>query len=40
MDSPTYVRYLRWMGNILEGDLAVRWSGNQPVSKLIADRLP
>ncbi|MCB0115204.1 MAG: ABC transporter permease [Caldilineaceae bacterium] len=40
LDSPTYVRYLRWMGNILEGDLGRSLEWNQPVSKLIADRLP
>ncbi|MBI1298137.1 ABC transporter permease subunit [bacterium] len=40
LDSPTYVRYLRWMNNILQGDLGRSLEWNQPVSKLIADRLP
>jgi peptide/nickel transport system permease protein len=40
LDSPTYVRYLRWMNNILQGNLGRSLEWNQPVSKLIADRLP
>ncbi len=40
LDAPTYVRYLRWLGNILQGNLGRSLEWNQPVSKLIADRLP
>jgi len=40
LDEPVYVRYLRWLGNILQGDLGRSLEWNQPVSKLIADRLP
>lgn len=40
LDQPTYVRYFRWLGNILQGDLGRSLEWNQPVSKLIADRLP
>ncbi len=40
LDDPTYVRYFRWLGNILQGDLGRSLEWNQPVSKLIADRLP
>jgi peptide/nickel transport system permease protein len=40
LDQPTYVRYFRWLGNILRGDLGRSLEWNQPVSKLIADRLP
>lgn len=40
LDQPTYVRYFRWLGNILHGDLGRSLEWNQPVSKLIADRLP
>lgn len=40
LDQPTYVRYIRWLRNILQGDLGRSLEWNQPVSKLIADRLP
>lgn len=40
LDDPVYVRYFRWLGNILQGDLGRSLEWNQPVSKLIADRLP
>ena len=40
LDQPTYVRYFRWLGNILQGDLGRSLEWNQPVAKLIADRLP
>lgn len=40
LDQPVYVRYMRWMRNILQGDLGRSLEWNQPVSKLIADRLP
>ncbi len=40
LDAPTYVRYLRWLGNILQGNLGRSLEWNQPVSKLIFDRLP
>lgn len=40
LGQPWYVRYVRWMGGILQGDLGRSLEWNQPVSKLIADRLP
>lgn len=40
LDQPLYVRYLRWLGNILQGDLGRSLEWNQPVTKLLADRLP
>lgn len=40
LDQPMYVRYLRWMENILQGDLGRSLEWNQPVRELIADRLP
>lgn len=40
LDAPWYERYFRWMGGILQGDLGRSLEWNQPVSKLIADRLP
>jgi peptide/nickel transport system permease protein len=40
LGQPGYVRYLRWLGAILQGDLGRSLEWNQPVAKLIADRLP
>jgi peptide/nickel transport system permease protein len=40
LDQPTYVRYLRWMGNLFQGDLGRSLEWNQPVSKLVLARLP
>ncbi len=40
LGQPSYVRYLRWMGSILQGDLGRSMEWNQPVGKLIAARLP
>jgi len=40
LDDPTYVRYFRWVGNVLQGDLGRSLAWNQPVTKLISERLP
>ena len=40
LDQPTYVRYIRWVRNLLRGDMGRSLEWNQPVTKLIADRLP
>ncbi len=40
LGQPGYVRYLRWMGSILQGDLGRSMEWNQPVGRLIANRLP
>ncbi|MCE7987172.1 MAG: ABC transporter permease [Caldilinea sp. CFX5] len=40
LGQPGYVRYFRWLGSILQGDLGRSLEWNQPVTKLIADRLP
>ena len=40
LDAPSYVRYFRWLGNILQGDLGRSLEWNQPVAKLITARLP
>lgn len=40
LNEPVHVRYVRWMGNVLQGDLGRSLEWNQPVTKLIADRLP
>lgn len=40
LDAPWYVRYMRWMSGVLRGDLGRSLEWNQPVTKLIGDRLP
>jgi peptide/nickel transport system permease protein len=40
LDEPWHVRYFRWMGAILRGDLGRSMEWNQPVARLIAQRLP
>ena len=40
LDQPWYVRYVRWMQQILQGNLGRSLEWNQPVARLIAQRLP
>ena len=40
LDLPMYRQYLRWMGRIASGDLGMSLQWRQPVSRLLADRLP
>ncbi|MEW6047681.1 MAG: ABC transporter permease [Bacillota bacterium] len=40
LDLPLPVQYLRWTGRVLRGDLGRSLVDNQPVSLLIAQRLP
>ena len=40
LGQPWYVRYLRWMSGVVQGDLGRSLEWNQPVAKLIGDRLP
>lgn len=41
LDEPIYVQYLKWISNIvLHGDFGQSFEWNQPVSSLLADRLP
>jgi len=35
LDQPMLVQYVRWMGNVLRGDLGLSFSSNQPVTNLI-----
>ena len=39
LDDPAYVRYFRWLDNMLHGDLGRSLEWNQPVSRLIMQRL-
>jgi peptide/nickel transport system permease protein len=40
LDRSLPVQYLHWMGNVLRGDLGYSWRIRQPVSGLIATKLP
>ncbi|HEY1293507.1 MAG TPA: ABC transporter permease [Chloroflexota bacterium] len=40
LDEPAPVRYLQWLGAILHGDFGNSSASHQPVSTLIAERLP
>ena len=40
LDRSLPVQYLHWMGNVLQGDLGYSWRIRQPVSGLIATKLP
>ena len=35
LDQPVYVQYVRWMGNLVQGDLGLSFDSNQPVVNLI-----
>ncbi len=39
LDLPVYVQYFKWMGNMLHGDFGRSFEWNEPVSKLIGERL-
>jgi len=40
LNDPVPVQYLRWAGDALRGDLGISLKTNQPVLKLIGDKLP
>ena len=40
LGQPWHARYWRWMSGVLQGDLGRSMQWNQPVSRLILDRLP
>ena len=35
LDQPVHIQYVRWMGNLLQGDLGLSFDSNQPVGNLI-----
>jgi peptide/nickel transport system permease protein len=39
LDLPVYLQYFRWVGAALRGDFGLSFNWNQPVSKLIGERL-
>lgn len=40
LDKPLPVRYLLWLGNVLQGDLGVSFLHSRPVTELILERVP
>jgi len=40
LDKPFYERYGMWLLGALRGDLGRSWKRNEPVAKMIADRIP
>ena len=40
LDRPIPVQYLHWIGNVAQGNLGYSWRTRQPVSALIAQKLP
>jgi peptide/nickel transport system permease protein len=40
LNDPIPVQYLRWLSNVVRGDLGVSYNNVVPVSELILDRLP
>jgi peptide/nickel transport system permease protein len=40
LDQPLPVQYLRWLGNVVRGDLGVSFFTRAPVAQLIVQRLP
>lgn len=40
LDQPAYIRYARYMGNLLQGDLGVSGTSRRQVSDMMAERIP
>lgn len=40
LNDPLLVRYGKWLGNMLTGDLGTSYSYNMPVSSMIGDKIP
>ena len=42
LDTPPFIRYFQWLGNVLTGDLGTGWNQfvGQPVSQLLGQRIP
>ncbi|EEE35989.1 ABC transporter, permease protein [Rhodobacteraceae bacterium KLH11] len=40
LNDPIPVQYLAWVGNALQGDLGISLRSNQPVTELMAEKLP
>lgn len=40
LGQPMYVQYFKWLGGLLRGDLGRSMQWNQPVSRILVERLP
>ena len=40
VDQPVALQYLKWLRNLIRGDLGVSWAWAKPVGALVAERLP
>ena len=40
LDQPTHVQLMRWLGNLLQGDLGTSYRQNRPVTEVIMDVFP
>ncbi|MBX6342313.1 MAG: ABC transporter permease [Thermomicrobiaceae bacterium] len=40
LDQPVPIQYLRWLENLLTGNLGMSYTQNRPVTTIIAERLP
>ncbi len=40
LDQPVHVQYVKWLGNLAQGDLGVSFRSRRPVASLIAERTP
>ena len=40
VDQPVALQYLKWLRNLIRGDLGVSWAWAKPVGELVAERLP
>lgn len=39
LDQPMYVQYLKWMGQVLQGNFGMSFDWNRPVADLVGERL-
>lgn len=40
LDQPLITQYIQWLGDAVRGDFGYSWFTNEPVSQMIANRLP
>src|SRR5437867_11738073 len=40
LDEPLPQQYLRWLGGVLRGDFGIDYRQNEPIGRMILDRLP
>ena len=40
LDQPAPVRYVRWLGSVLQGDLGISLTRQRPVAEILADAVP